>query len=115
MSSTLICFSSLVLAPDWPTRAPPAPPKEDLMESSIRQHSPSYSEPPNRPVPHPPSSKPSFTKIDVMKRIVASDIVPPSRTRHENFVSMQTQYRDRSYLEESLTTVSANSRNETNT
>ena len=106
----------LVLASDWPNRAPPAPPTEDVTDITVRQHSPSCTEPPDRPVPHPPSSKPSFTKIDVMKRMVVSDrilisnITPPLRTKHESLISIPTQHRDGSRAHQNPDFVS--SRNE---
>jgi len=102
-SASLNVISNIkALAPDWPNRAPPAPPNDEMMNRSIEQHTSSYSEPPKRPVPNPPSAKPSFTKIDVVKRMAASDrilmdnivtdkIAPPSRTKHENLLSTQAK------------------------
>ena len=103
----------LVLASDWPNRAPPAPPTEDVTDRTIREHSSSCTEPPNRPVPHPPSSKPSFTKIDVVKRMVVSDrilvgnITPPLRTKHDNVMPIQTQHKDGSYVDQNQDAVSS--------
>ena len=95
-------FFVIALAPDWPNRAPPAPPNDEMMDRPKKQHASSHSEPPKRPVPNPPSAKPSFTKIDVVKRMVASDrilmdnivtdkIAPPSRTKHEHLISTQAK------------------------
>ena len=81
------------------------------------------SKPPNRPVPHPPSAKPSFTKFDIIKKKMSSEnaligktlpekIIPPSRTKHEHFLLTQTKPEGESSFHEAAVSTVISAENE---
>lgn len=113
-----------VSSQDWPCRAPPALPKDAEMNKKARPPPSSYSEPPNRPAPRPPTRMPSLAKMAVLQpkrssesfliaKDLKSNILPRSRSKHEHLPATQNTRALR--LEENYLTDEGNRKCEANT